>query len=61
MLFEKVKSIPMWTLLFQITHYLILQSLDEKYLQLGIARGKETDYLETSLCLLMIYSSKILF
>ena len=31
------------------SHYLILQSLDEKYLQLGIARGKETDYLETFL------------
>lgn len=31
------------------SHHLILQSLDEKYLQLGIAKGEIADYLETFL------------
>lgn len=31
------------------SHHLILQSVDEKYLQLGIAKGEMADYLETFL------------
>ena len=31
------------------SHHFILHSLDEKYLQLGIARGDASDYLETFL------------
>lgn len=31
------------------SHHLILQSVDEKYLQLGIARGEISDYFETFL------------
>ena len=47
---DNAKIVEMTNLATKIkSHHLLLQSADEKYLQLGIAKGEMADYLETFL------------